>query len=63
MNRILLDINYQNSNVIRLIQKENSRFYKSHKRVPGYGEIMNLVGFKSKNAVYSSLTNLLKMGF
>ncbi len=37
-------------------------FYKSHKRVPGYNEIMSLVGFKSKNAVYKLLNKLVDEG-
>jgi len=37
-------------------------FYRSHKRVPGYNEIMSLVGFKSKNAVYKLLNKLVDDG-
>jgi repressor LexA len=37
-------------------------FYKSNKRVPGYNEIMSLVGFKSKNAVYKLLNKLVEEG-
>lgn len=37
-------------------------FYKSHKRVPGYSEIMSLVGFKSKNAVYKLINKLVEDG-
>jgi SOS regulatory protein LexA len=37
-------------------------FYKRHRRMPGYEEIMNLVGFKSKNAVYKLLNKLVDEG-
>lgn len=37
-------------------------FYKTNKRVPGYNEIMSLVGFKSKNAVYKLLNKLVDEG-
>ena len=34
-------------------------FYRSKKRMPGYKEIMALVGFKSKNAVYKLINKLV----
>ena len=34
-------------------------FYQSHKRMPSYAEIMKLVGFKSKNAVYKLINKLV----
>ena len=37
-------------------------FYRSHKRMPGYKEIMDLVGFKSKNAVYKLINKLVEEG-
>ncbi len=37
-------------------------FYKSHKRMPSYAEIMTLVGFKSKNAVYKLVNKLVEAG-
>jgi len=37
-------------------------FYKSHKRMPGYAEIMQMLGFKSKNAVYKLITKLVDEG-
>lgn len=37
-------------------------FYRSNKRVPGYNEVMSLVGFKSKNAVYKLLNKLVEEG-
>ncbi|MEN9621885.1 MAG: hypothetical protein RLZZ67_319 [Candidatus Parcubacteria bacterium] len=37
-------------------------FYIRHKRMPGYKEIMDLTGFKSKNAVYKLINKLVDMG-
>ncbi len=37
-------------------------FYKDHKRMPVYTEIMKLVGFKSKNAVYKLINKLVNEG-
>jgi SOS regulatory protein LexA len=37
-------------------------FYKRNKRMPGYAEIMALVGFKSKNAVYKLVNKLVDEG-
>jgi repressor LexA len=37
-------------------------FYKNNKRMPGYKEIMNLVGFKSKNAVYKLINKMVEDG-
>lgn len=34
-------------------------FYKKNKRMPGYKEIMALVGFRSKNAVYKLINRLV----
>jgi repressor LexA len=34
-------------------------FYRDHKRMPAYQEIMSLVGFKSKNAVYKLINKLV----
>jgi SOS-response transcriptional repressor LexA len=38
------------------------KFYKEHKRIPGYQEIMFLVNFKSKNAVYKLINKLVEDG-
>ncbi len=35
-------------------------FYRAHKRVPGYQEIMSIAGFKSKNAVYKLINKLVE---
>ncbi len=37
-------------------------FYKKHKRMPVYTEIMSLVGFKSKNAVAKLVDKLIDQG-
>ena len=37
-------------------------FYSAHKRMPSYAEIMRLVGFKSKNAVYKLINRLIDEG-
>ena len=37
-------------------------FYATHKRMPGYKEIMDLTGFKSKNAVYKLINKLIEAG-
>lgn len=37
-------------------------FYHQHKRMPGYQEIMDLVGFKSKNAVAKLVNKLIEAG-
>ncbi len=34
-------------------------FYRKNRRMPGYKEIMKLVGFKSKNAVYKLLNKMV----
>ena len=34
-------------------------FYQKNRRMPGYKEIMALVGFKSKNAVYKLINKLV----
>jgi SOS regulatory protein LexA len=37
-------------------------FYKRHKRMPGYKEMMEMFGFKSKNAVYKLINKLVDEG-
>ncbi|MBI2482510.1 MAG: hypothetical protein HYV76_03045 [Candidatus Vogelbacteria bacterium] len=39
-----------------------SQFYNRHRRLPSYSEIMSLVGFKSKNAVYKLVQKMLDEG-
>src|SRR3989344_8500066 len=39
------------------------RFYKTNRRMPSYSEIMNIVGYKSKNAVYKLIGALVEQGF
>lgn len=38
-------------------------FYERQKRMPTYAEIMKLLGFKSKNAVYKVINKLIEAGF
>lgn len=38
------------------------RFYSEHRRMPGYQELMELTGFKSKNAVYKLINRLADEG-
>src|SRR3989344_7098208 len=46
-----------------IIQKNKiTSFYLKYRRMPGYKEIMELVGFKSKNAVYKLLNKLVDEG-
>ena len=37
-------------------------FYEENKRMPVYTEIMKLLGFKSKNAVFKLVNNLVDEG-
>ncbi len=37
-------------------------FYERQKRMPSYKEIMNILGFKSKNAVYKLVNKLIEAG-
>ena len=37
-------------------------FYKKHRRMPGYAEIMALTGFRSKNAVFKLIAKLVEEG-
>ena len=37
-------------------------FYHRHKRMPGYAEIMEITGFKSKNAVFKLISKLIDDG-
>ena len=37
-------------------------FYERHKRMPGYKELMELTGFRSKNAVFKLITKLVDEG-
>jgi repressor LexA len=38
-------------------------FYREEKRVPGYGEMLTLFGYRSKNAVHSLLKKLEALGY
>jgi len=37
-------------------------FYKKHRRMPGYKEIMRLTGFRSKNAVFKLIGKMVQDG-
>jgi SOS regulatory protein LexA len=37
-------------------------FYRRHRRMPSYGEIASLLGFRSKNAAVKLVSKLLKLG-
>ena len=37
-------------------------FYRSSRRMPSYGEIMKLTGFRSKNAVFKLVNRLIEAG-
>lgn len=43
---------------IEIYKNKIAEFYKSKRRMPSYSEIMSLVGFKSKNAVYKLVNKL-----
>lgn len=43
-------------------QKKILGFYERKKRMPSYQEIMELVGFKSKNAVYKLVNRMVEEG-
>jgi repressor LexA len=38
-------------------------FYRSHKRMPSYSELTDVVGFRSKNAAYKLVTRLIAQGW
>jgi repressor LexA len=46
----------------RYIQKIRD-FYQDYRRMPNYREIMDITGFKSKNAVYKLINRLTAQGF
>ncbi len=43
-------------------QEKIFTFYHTHKRMPSYAEIMQLLGFKSKNAAYKLVQKLIDAG-
>ncbi len=49
-------------NTIELYKDKIISFYQKHRRMPGYKEIMDLTGFKSKNAVYKLINKLVDLG-
>ena len=45
-----------------LQQNKILSFYRDNRRMPSYSEIMKLLGFKSKNAVYKLINKLVEQG-
>lgn len=43
-------------------KKKIVSFYERHRRMPGYKELMEMTGFKSKNAVYKLIGRLVEIG-
>ena len=50
-------------NMLTSYKKKIQKFYRDHKRMPSYSEIMRIVGFKSKNAVFKLVNKLAEEGF
>ncbi|HVU06731.1 MAG TPA: transcriptional repressor LexA [Candidatus Paceibacterota bacterium] len=48
--------------MIETYKKKIIAFYERHKRMPGYKELMDITGFKSKNAVYKMINKLVELG-
>lgn len=49
--------------MIEKYKKEIRGFYKKNKRMPSYSEVMALLGFKSKNAVFKLVNKLSEENF
>jgi SOS regulatory protein LexA len=49
--------------MITKYKEKINKFYLANKRMPSYSEAMNLLGFKSKNAVFKLAQKLEKEGF
>lgn len=47
---------------IDLYKRKILSFYEAKRRMPSYAEIMELVGFKSKNAVFKLVQKLVELG-
>lgn len=48
--------------MIDTYKKKIVAFYERHKRMPGYKELMEITGFKSKNAVFKLVNKLVELG-
>jgi len=59
---MLLPLFCYNINMFTDYKKKIISFYRDNKRMPVYTEIMKLVGFKSKNAVYKLVHKLIDDG-
>ena len=44
-------------------KRQLRRFYETHRRMPNYSEIMELVGFSSRASVFKLVLRLAKEGF
>lgn len=49
--------------MIEKYKEKISRFYLDNKRMPSYSEAMDLLGFRSKNAIFKLANRLEKEGF
>lgn len=49
--------------MIEKYKKQIVQFYKKNRRMPSYAEIMSLLGFKSKNAVFKLVNKLEEENF
>ncbi len=49
--------------MIEKYKKQITRYYQRNRRMPNYSEIMSLLGFKSKNAVFKLVNKLKDEGF
>lgn len=47
--------------MIENYKKKIIAFYERNKRMPGYKELMDITGFKSKNAVYKLINKLVEL--
>lgn len=47
---------------IKTVREKIISFYQKHRRMPSYGEIMKLTGYKTKSAVSYALDKLIALG-
>lgn len=48
--------------MIDTYKKKIVAFYERHRRMPGYKELMDITGYRSKNAVYKLINKLVDLG-
>lgn len=51
-----------NGGMYREYRQRILSFFRTHRRAPGYDELMKLTGFRSKNAVYKLLQKMVEEG-